>query len=166
MRVNFDTLYKNYPSSDPSHPNYVSQRDLFTEIGWDDFIGNPNYHNTCAIRVSIAFVKSGINIVPASHRIQKGPYAGKGIEVNMRRLANLVKRTSYLGEPEPFTPATARNGIGARNGVVAFNNIPGYTGGGHIDLVRGGSEATQCASACYYNSETIWFWPLQSSRGS
>ncbi|SPZ47541.1 Uncharacterised protein [Agrobacterium tumefaciens] len=77
MRVNFDTLYKNYPSSDPSHPNYLSQRDLFTEIGWDDFIGNPNYHNTCAIRVSIAFVKSGINIVPASHRIQKGPYAGK-----------------------------------------------------------------------------------------
>ncbi|MFS8124013.1 type VI secretion system amidase effector protein Tae4 [Rhizobium sp. BR 250] len=166
MRVNFDTLYKNYPSSDPSHPNYLSQRDLFTEIGWESFIGNPNYHNTCAIRVSIAFVKSGINIVPASHRIQKGSYAGKGTEVNMRRLTTLMKRTSYLGEPEPFTPATARNGIGARNGVVAFNNIPGYTGGGHIDLVRGGSEATQCASACYYNSETIWFWPLQASRGS
>nr|QPF47731.1 TaeMX [Agrobacterium fabrum str. C58] len=166
MRVNFDTLYSNYPSSDPSHPNYLSQRDLFTEIGWESFIGNPNYHNTAAIRVSIAFVKSGINIVPSSHRIQKGPYAGKGIEVNMRRLATLMKRTSYLGEPDPYTPATARNGIGARNGVVAFNNIPGYTGGGHIDLVRGGSEATQAASAAYYNSETIWFWPLQASRGS
>ncbi len=164
MRVDFETLYSNYPSSEPSRSNHVSQRDLFTEIGWDEFLGNPNYSNTCAIRVSMAFVKSGFNIVPASHRIQKGAFAGKGVEVNMRRLADLMARNNYLGTYEDYTPATAQNGIGARKGLVAFNNIPGYRGGGHIDLVLGGTDAAQCASACYYQSETIWFWPLQTSR--
>ena len=166
MRVDFDTLYANYPSSEVSRGNHVSQKDLFTEIGWDDFIGNPNYNNTCAIRVSLAFVKSGVNIVPGSHKIQKGPFAGKSVEVSMRRLADLLARNNYLGRYEPYTPATAQNGIRARKGVVAFNNIPGYRGGGHIDLVLGGADATQCGSHCYYNSETIWFWPLQSGRVS
>ncbi|XUY29437.1 type VI secretion system amidase effector protein Tae4 [Agrobacterium sp. rho-8.1] len=166
MRVNFDTLYANYPSSDVSRGTHVSQKDLFKEMGWDDFIGNPNYNNTCAIRVSIALVKSGVNIVPSSHKIQKGPFAGKGVQVSMRRLADLLAQNNYLGRHEDYTPATAQNGIGARKGVVAFNDIPGYSGGGHIDLVLGGADATQCGSHCYYNSKTIWFWPLQSSRVS
>jgi len=164
VRVNFDTLYANYPSSEQMRSNYVSQRDLFTQIGWEAFLSNPNYSNTCAIRVSMAFVKSGINIVPASHRILQGDYAGRGVEVSMRRLADLLARNNYLGKYEAYTPATATNGIGARKGIVAFNNIPGYRGGGHIDLVLGAADAAQCASACYYQSETIWFWPLQTSR--
>lgn len=165
MRVNFDTLYKNYPSSDPSHPNYLSQRDLFTEIGWDDFIGNPNYHNTCAIRVSIAFVKSGVNIVPASHRIQKGPYAGKGIEVNMRRLATLMKRTSYLGEPEPFTPRR-RATASARATVSWRSTISPATPAAVISILcaaaRKPPNALRPATTIRKRSGS----GLQSSRGS
>lgn len=166
MRPNFDTLYNNYPSSNMARPNYISQRDLFNEIGWQEFLGNPNYDNTCALRVSLAFVRSGYKISPKSHNLLKGDDAGKGVEVNMLKLANLLKRTSYLGEPESFTPRTAQNGIGARKGVAAFVGIPGFSGGGHIDLVLGAADAAQCASTCYYNSDEILFWPLSSVRGS
>lgn len=166
MTVTFEDLNSNYSSSDPSSARYVSQRDLFNEIGWGEFIGRPEYHNTCAIRVSLAFVKSGKNITPRSHSILAGPHKGQGVQVAMRRLADLLARNNYLGTYESFTPQTARTGIGARRGVVAFNNIPGFSGGGHIDLVLGAADAARCASGCYYQSETIWFWPLQAGRAS
>lgn len=166
MNVTFDELNTNYASSDPSSPRYVSQRDLFNEIGWDQFVGRPEYHNTCAIRVSLAFLKSGHNISPRSHNVLAGPQKGKGIQVNMRRLADLLARNNYLGAYEPYTPQTARTGIGARRGVVAFNRIPGFSGGGHIDLVLGAADAARCASGCYYQSESIWFWPLHAARTS
>jgi hypothetical protein len=166
MRVAFEELYDNYSSSDPSRRNYVSQRDLFNEIGWDAYVGDPNYHNTCALRVSLAFIKAGYKITPKSHNVVKGPQAGKGVQVSMRRLADLLAGNAYLGRYEAYTPKTAQAGIGARKGVVAFNRIPGFSGGGHIDLVLEAADAAQCASGCYYQSETIWFWPLLSSRTS
>ncbi|WP_245313604.1 type VI secretion system amidase effector protein Tae4 [Rhizobium sp. R635] len=166
INVAFDTLYANYPSSATYRPNYVSQEDLFREIGWDALLNNPLYANTCAVRVSLALVRSGIKISPKSHNILKGPHANKGLEVSMRRLADLLATTLYLGNYESYTSATAQSGIGARKGVVAFNGIPGYRGGGHIDLVTGAADAAQCASSCYYQSQSIWFWPLLSSRTS
>jgi hypothetical protein len=35
---------------------------LFQQIGWDDLIKNPAYGNTCAIRVSLALIRSGVTI--------------------------------------------------------------------------------------------------------
>lgn len=166
MNVTFDELYRNYVSSDTSRANYVGQRDLFTEIGWDEFLGNPLYANTCALRISLAFLGAGHSITPKSHNILKGVHKGKGVQVSMRRLADTLARPNYLGSYEAFTPQTAQRGIGARKGIVAFNKIPGFSGGGHIDLVLGAIDATLCGSGCYYRSETIWFWPLQAARAS
>lgn len=123
INVAFDELYANYPSSTTYRPNYVSQQDLFREIGWDALLNNPLYANTCAVRVSLAFVRSGIKISPKSHNILKGPHANKGLEVSMRRLADLLATTRYLGNYESYTSKTAQSGIGARKGVVAFNGI-------------------------------------------
>jgi hypothetical protein len=166
MNVTFDALYRNYPSSDPSRSNYVSQKDLFTQIGWEEYLGNPLYANTCALRVSLAFLGAGHSISPRSHNILKGVHQGKGVQVSMRRLADLLARPNYLGAYEAYTPETAQRGIGPRKGVVAFNKIPGFSGGGHIDLVLGAVDAAQCASGCYYRSETIWFWPLRGTAVS
>jgi hypothetical protein len=163
VRISFDTLYNNYSSSEPSRANYVSQPDLFKEIGWDDFVGQPNYANTCAVRVSLALVKSGVSISPKSHNILKGDHVGKGVEVSMTRLANLLAGNRYLGAYESFTPTNAQTGVGSRKGVIAFHGIPGYSGGGPSDLVSGSSQVVQCASGCYFRSNSIWFWPLISS---
>ncbi|MFB8342200.1 T6SS effector amidase Tae4 family protein [Brucella cytisi] len=166
MNVTFDELYRNYSSSDMSRSSYVGQRDLFTQIGWEMYLGNPNYENTCALRVSLAFLGAGHKISLRSHNILKGPHSGKGDQVNMRKLADLLATPHYLGAYEPFTPETAQRGIGSRKGVVAFNKIPGFSGGGHIDLVLGAIDAAQCASGCYYRSESIWFWPLRTGAVS
>lgn len=164
ITVSFDTLNANYSSSTSFKPNFVSPQDLFAEIGWEEFLNNPLYENTCALRISLALVKSGFKIAPRSHNILKGDHAGKGVQVSMRRLADLLATPAYLGKPEEYTEQTAKPGIGARKGVVAFNEVRGYAGGGHIDLVTGAADAAQCASRCFYESRSIWFWPLLGSR--
>src|SRR5438067_5385461 len=35
---------------------------LFHLLGWDDLIKNPDYANTCAVRVSLALIRSGVHI--------------------------------------------------------------------------------------------------------
>ncbi len=49
----FELLRRNYPTN--------SQAELFNELGggWPALIGNPNYENTCAIRLSAAHFRSG-----------------------------------------------------------------------------------------------------------
>ncbi|WP_299969580.1 type VI secretion system amidase effector protein Tae4 [uncultured Roseobacter sp.] len=160
LSISYPTLKSGYPSSNPRSDAYVSQGDLFRSIGWDAFIGNPNYHNTCAIRVSLALVRAGVKISPKSHNILKGDHSGKGVEVNMNRLANLLAGPGYLGAYQVLEAATLGNARTARQGIIAFVGIPGYAGGGHIDLIDNHNTADQCASACYFGSEEVRFWPL------
>lgn len=57
MKPQFSVLATNYSSN-----RVVSKDDLFKEIGWDDLTSKTEYNNTCAIRVSLALVKSGISV--------------------------------------------------------------------------------------------------------
>lgn len=160
LSIAYPTLKAVYPSSNPRSDKYVSQGDLFREIGWDDYIGNPNYENTCAIRVSLALVRAGVKISPKSHNILKGPHEGKGVEVNMARLARLLARPGYFGAYETLTDGTLATAREARQGIIAFHGIPGYVGGGHIDLIDNHETADRCASSCYFGSTEVWFWPM------
>lgn len=62
----FNVIWRNYSSS-----HLVSRSDLYKEIGWDDVANNPAFENTCAIRISLAFIKSGVK-VPGRMRIKRG----------------------------------------------------------------------------------------------
>ena len=57
MKPAFIKLRENYASVDA-----VDQAVLFGEIGWEDLIDKDNFNNTCAIRVSLALIKSGIKL--------------------------------------------------------------------------------------------------------
>ncbi|MDO5528040.1 MAG: type VI secretion system amidase effector protein Tae4 [Paracoccus sp. (in: a-proteobacteria)] len=155
--IPYATLKANYASSNTAQGNFVSQRDLFTEIGWEEFLGNPNYRNTCAIRLSLAIVKSGREVRLGSHRILKGPHQGKRVEVGMKRLAALLATPAWLGKPETLSARTPVNDLRGRRGIIAFHGIPGFSGGGHIDLI---DPAEGCASDCYFGAGELWFWPL------
>ncbi|MFP7674512.1 T6SS effector amidase Tae4 family protein [Marivita sp. S0852] len=163
LSIAYDTLKAEYPSSNPRSANFISRGDLFRQIGWDGFIGDPHYQNTCAIRVSLALVRVGVRISPKSHNILAGPHAGEGIEVNMARLARLLARPTYLGAYETLTNGTISTARAGRQGIVAFHRIPGFTGGGHIDLIDNHNTADRCASACHFGSDEVWFWPLPAS---
>jgi Type VI secretion system (T6SS), amidase effector protein 4 len=133
----------------------VTRDDLFYELGWDDLINNDAYHNTCSVRISLALIKVGIPI-KGRIRIKAGPYKGKMIEPGLLKLARMLATKEYFGKPEKFTSEDAGFGIYKRKGIVAFIGIPGYEGGGHMDLISG----SVCGSDCYWDAKEIWFWEL------
>lgn len=158
MAIPFQTLQLNYSSSNPGSMRYVSRENLFKEIGWDEFLDNNNYANTCAIRVSLAMIKSGLSVNNGSHRVLDGQLKGKRIEVNMKMLANIIEQGGQFAKAERYRQDIYAQ-VKGRSGMIAFFNIPGYVGGGHIDLLDGTAPYMRCESDCYH-SEEVWFWPM------
>lgn len=156
MKPSFGVLWASYPRK----PVY-DQVKLFNEIGWADKIGNGNFENTCAIRVSVALNKAGISI-PGRLAAEGGKLKGRRIETSSKILANILKRK--WGNPEVYKGNNeARRGLGQRTGVIAFFHLHGPTDSqGHIDLVTPGNGGfNECAGACYFDAVEIWFWPLK-----
>lgn len=136
---------------------------LLTSIGWTDVLTNPAFNDTCAVRISIALVSSGVALPGARMTINAGPLKGKRIEPGQGKLSYLLKR--LWGKPEVFkSESAARDGIGKRSGVVSFFRIHGGgpADGGHIDLVCPTlTRFSECATSCYFEALEIWFWPLK-----
>ncbi|RQR38252.1 hypothetical protein DIE04_24440 [Burkholderia sp. Bp8994] len=155
LKPHFSLLNSHYPDN-----RTVSREALYEELGWQDLVANPAYANTCAIRISLALVKSGMTL-RGGLVIQKGPHRGRRIEAGQARLANMLAEPAYFGKAEVFRRDDATTGIAARKGVVAFWNIPGYMNGrgGHIDLIDGARAL--CSSDCYWAASTVWFWSLR-----
>jgi Type VI secretion system (T6SS), amidase effector protein 4 len=160
MRPHFNLVSNGYPRKPPYDTD-----DLMRLIGWDDLVGNGNYANTCAIRVSIALIAGGMSI-PGRMRIKAGPHKGKLIEPGQAALSHMLAKRSMLGEPEKFFGNNeAHNGIGARSGVVSFWRLhPSWANDtqGHIDIVSPLNGYLRCAGSCYFDAAHVWFWPLQS----
>lgn len=155
--LSFAILKHNFSSN-----KVVKQADLFKEIGWDDLIGNDTYANTCAIRVSLALIKCGMNI-PGRARIKVGPYRNKLIEMGQGNLSFMLADKSRLGAPEKFKGADYEKAIGNRSGVVSFwNLVPGIYEHGHIDIVSAPTgRLRECGSDCWWTSKEVWFWALK-----
>ncbi|RFP12299.1 hypothetical protein D0T25_30400 [Duganella sp. BJB488] len=157
MRPQFHALERNYPPHDT-----IDKAQLFQEIGWDDLIKNAAYENTCAIRMSLALIKTGVRI-PGRIAIKKGPHKGQRIEPGQGSLSKLLAMKSLFGAPEKFDRKSVGAGIGSRSGVISFFQIPSYLNGhgGHIDIITPGAGGyLACGSGCYFNSKEYWFWEL------
>lgn len=156
MRRYFDSLRMQFPAKAT-----VGKAALYQLIGHPEKIPDHNWDNTCAIRLSLALVRSGMKIAPGYLTIERGPYKGQRIESRQRELSEYLRRV--WGLPEFYASGEhARKGIGARRGVISFFSLYGGTDRqGHIDLVgpdRYG-DAT-CADDCYWQSAKVWFWQL------
>lgn len=155
MKPHFAALRKNY-----SRRVDVSKADLFKEIGWDSLVGDVNFANTCAIRLSLAMVKCGIAL-PGRMKINNGPHKGKLIEPGQAKLSAILSRQNFLGRPEKFDWSNAARTIGTRSGVISFFQLSDDYPGGHIDIVSPNEGGIQtCGSDCYWTSRQIWFWPI------
>lgn len=157
MKPAFIKLRENYSSVAA-----VDQAALFREIGWEDLIGKDSFANTCAIRVSLALIKAGIQL-KGRMAIRKGAFKGALIEPGQAKLSHMLASPSMFGTPEKFTRDDAMEGIGQRQGVVAFFRIPGYLGGagGHIDILLPSIGVKICGTECYWDCGEVWFWPLR-----
>lgn len=135
---------------------------VYDAIGHSELALDPAWHNTCAVRMSIALVGAGIKIRtgPARLRINAGPHKGEQIEPSQKVLSDYLLRV--LGKPEKYASGgEAQNRIGWRHGIISFFSIHG-TRQGHIDLVSVEEWGSmQCSVSCYWDSREVWFWELR-----
>lgn len=161
MKVHFVSLKSNHYSSDRMSPSYKSGEDVYREIGHnlDDLMKqNPAYENTCAVRMSLALIKSGVDFI-GRLKIKDGAHKGRMIEPGAKLLADQLARPIIFGRPDVFAPRDAIARLSGKKGVILFWKITGY-GGGHIDLIEAATTVQTCNSQCYFASKEIWFWPL------
>ncbi|MFL6672400.1 MAG: T6SS effector amidase Tae4 family protein [Massilia sp.] len=158
LTLPFHVLMGNYPRR-----KELDHDALFREIGWDDLIKNDAYENTCATRVSLGLIKSGITIPGGRIAIKKGPFKGKRIEPGQASLSNILASPAMFGRSEKFATQQAPAGIGQRSGIVSFFHlIPGLYEHGHIDIISPNLGSVQeCGTDCYWKSAEVWFWELR-----
>ncbi|PKF60376.1 hypothetical protein CW745_15015 [Psychromonas sp. psych-6C06] len=164
MRPSFHKLSSNFYSATAYMPNYLSGDKLYDEVGlsYQGLIKqNAAYANTCATRMSLALLKSGI-IFDGRLQIKSGKFKGRYLETGAKLLADQLMRPSVFGKPKIYRPNNFSNQVLGSKGVVLFWKIDGY-GGGHIDLIDSTNvdNDAECSSACYYDCREIWFWELK-----
>lgn len=161
MKPMYAKLKSNHYSSSFARGERVSEVDLYNEMGIDFAKlkkSNPAYENTCAARMSLALLKSGVS-VPGRMKIQSGPFAGRFIEPGAKLLADKLMSPTALGKPEIYSGKEASAKIKNRKGLVFFRRI----GGGnvdHIDLIESINAEQVCHSNCYFQTTEVWFWEL------
>lgn len=161
MKPFFTKLKTNHYSSNKYNPSFLGAEELYRKIGYDIENlkkQNPGYVNTCAVRMSLALLQSGVPFV-GRLKIKDGPFKGKMIEPGAKLLADQLKKPHIFGYPTLIDPKKATQLLSGKKGVVLFWKITGY-GGGHIDLIEPINSIQVCNSGCYFSSKEIWFWPL------
>lgn len=162
MKPMYATLKKNYYSSNELAKNFVDAESLYTEIGYSQeklIKQKAGYVNTCATRMSLALLKSGVSF-SGRLLVKAGKFKGKKIEPGAKLLADQLLRRSAFGMPKIYKPSEFIKNINGKKGVVFFWKISGY-GGGHIDLIEVSNKISVCNSNCYFSSKEIWFWELK-----
>ena len=155
MKPPFAVLRQHYPASE-------KREDLYPELGWADLVSKPAFEDTCAVRVSIALLRSGVAIPGAWLRINNGPLKDKMVQPRQGDLSRTIVR--MWGKPEKFKGTIqAHDIIGNRTGVISFFRVYGAaTDGGHIDLVwPAGNGFHKCARSCFFTAAELWFWELK-----
>ncbi|WUR15014.1 T6SS effector amidase Tae4 family protein [[Empedobacter] haloabium] len=160
--TSYATLRMHFPD-----PYNVSAEELYRWVGHPDLIKNPNYWNTCALRLSLALLGAGF-ADSGAFRIRDGKHKGRSVEIRQHALSTWL--LGQVGQPEKFKGDNAYEAIGLRRGIVSFFNLyDDSRGQGHIAIIapdrrgaylRCGRENDGDTSGCYWTSREIWFWPL------
>jgi hypothetical protein len=164
MSASFATVRMHFPDSDS-----VPREELYQWIGYPENVTDPNFYNTCAVRLSLALLGAGFPN-PGVYPIKAGKYKGRAIETRQRKLSDWLIR--QLGQPEKYKNGSdTENKVGSRHGIVSFFHIYGdERNQGHISIVsmdrwgrylRCGNEIDGTATGCYWSSTEVWFWPLR-----
>jgi hypothetical protein len=88
MKPLYETLKNNHYSSNEESFFFLSRKELYNEIGYDDevlIMENNAYQNTCAVRMSLALIKSGVHF-NGRLNIKSGPYKGRTVEPGSKLL--------------------------------------------------------------------------------
>lgn len=140
-----------------SRPTYTKLRGVYKTDPTQIHSCSMQFPNTCAIRMSEAlaqvvtgikdkFKTGGVNLCP--HDYVRGA----------EDLAGVLRKADVFGVYDYgfSNPGSAPSSVNGKKGLVAYINVPGFPGQGHIDLWDG----TAPAGDAYWNADPIWFWKL------
>jgi peptidoglycan hydrolase-like protein with peptidoglycan-binding domain len=140
--------------------------ELFGSLGYDRATLGDQFHNTCATRMSLALLKTGVNF-EGRIRIKKGEFTGRMFEPGAKTLADKLRKSDALGEGQYFyganKAARAKAALKNEYGIILFhqvyNNTAGGIRGGHIDMFS--PTPTQINHRYFDDASEIWFWKLE-----
>jgi hypothetical protein len=157
----FDTLWDNY--------SLGTKAELFNALGggWPALIGNANYDNTCTIRLSATFNRSGFP-VPAALAAQDGGLRdGQGNPIAIRVATGEAVVRHYFGDyfwgenHQPGSPLDPPlSDVPARRGILIYR-VNGGDAGGHVDLWDSHGCRIDCHSQFALNCYAIALWTIQ-----
>lgn len=122
MKPSHASLKANHYSSNKYSPNFLGSEELYKSIGYDIEQlkkQNPGYANTCAVRLSLALIKSGISF-SGRLKIKDGAHKGRMIEPGAKLLADQLAKPQALGRPELIDPKNAIARLKGKKGVILF----------------------------------------------
>jgi hypothetical protein len=109
VKPSFEALKSNHYSSNKWSPEFVDGEALYQELGFDlnQLVKqNPGYVNTCAIRMSLALLNSGVAF-SGRLKIRAGKHKGRDVEPGAKLLADQLSHSSILGKPQVPSPREA-----------------------------------------------------------
>ena len=148
-----------------SNLNTESRKKLFEALGggFPNLLDNPNFENTCALRLSDALNQSGMPIrsQPGLDTLIDGQ--GNRLATRAQELANVL--SSDLGQPVRFQTSSsvdkldAQKALAGQEGIIFFKD--GWTNGvDHIDLWDG-SQTGGTNGFTQGTPDEVWFWPIK-----
>jgi hypothetical protein len=157
----FDTLWSNYPLE--------SQADLFNNVlggGWPALLNNPNYANTCTVRLSVTFSRSGL-LVPVALGQQDGGLTdqnGNSIATRVPTGEQLVR--NYFGDyfwgisHNPGDPIDLSQ-LPSQRGILIYR-VNATDASGHIDLWDGSGCRFDCHAQFAVSCYAMALWSAES----
>ena len=171
-KVEFSTLISNYPMPYEHKPNRAPADREIPANDYDDesFL----YPNQCAIRVSIALIKSGVPLKGVKNKTNPGGqvYDANGNVLGALNLANHLAGATMFGTPQKINGINedALSMLEGRTGIIFFQgynhyygfNVPESRGNSnvHIDLWNKNTLMSPYTDQML-NSTTIWFWEIK-----
>ena len=127
MAISFDALQANYPT--------MPKEQFFKLLGgqWPKLVGDDNYRNTCATRLSYALRGAGVAI-PAKYQ-EAIDGSGASLVLKVRTMGKLMNELFPVHWGMSKIEGTAID-IPARQGVVAYH-VKWDNATGHFDLWTG-----------------------------
>ena len=131
MAIYFEEIKKNYPT--------LPKDALFDELRgeWPKLKNNPNYRNTCAIRLSVAFNKAGIAI-PNNYR-EAIDGQGMNLIIKVKTMGEFLKSKlgdAYWGMSKNPTQPLSPSSIPHKKGICVYH-AQWTDASGHFDLWTG-----------------------------
>lgn len=136
------------------YPLEATKKELFDVLGggWPALVNNPNFDNTCTIRLSMALNRVGAPVTAGEAKGDGGHKdgAGRHIATRVATAEEMVRarfgKSDWAMGHQPGTPLVL-SAVPKRTGILIYRVQPGDDAAtGHVDLWN---RAEPCRINCY-----------------